>query len=85
MDGCLIRGWCAILPGCGGTGEGFPRGSAFTARASPRDWPRAGGGERLGQWDWAPENAGMKVICLLYCVGVGVGWQRRCKTWESLS
>ena len=42
-----------------------PRGNS---RRSPPYWPRAGGWGALGQCDWGPENAGMKVICLLYYI-----------------
>ena len=43
-------------------GEGGSRGAIPTARASPRDWARAGGGVTVGQWDWGSENAGMKAM-----------------------
>ena len=65
MEGLLNRGWGPILPVCGEI-VGFPRGATPAARASPPDWPRAGAGGALGQWDWGSENAGMEVICLLY-------------------
>ena len=65
MEGILNRRWGPILP-VSGEIVGFPRGGTPVPRASPPDWPRAGGGGALGQWDWGSENAGMKVICLLY-------------------
>ena len=65
MEGLLNREWGPVLSVCGEI-VGFPRGATPTARASPPDWPRAGGGGALGQWDWVSENAVMKVICLLY-------------------
>ena len=67
MKDFLTGGWVTILPGCGDI-VGFPRGATPAARASPPHWPMAGGGGRLGQWDWDSENAGMKVICLLYFI-----------------
>ena len=45
---------------------GFPRGSTPAVRPSPPHWPRAGCAGALGRWDWGSENAGMKIICLLY-------------------
>ena len=79
MEGFLTRGWGLILPGYGEI-VGFLRGATPAARASPSDWPWAGGGATLGQWDWGSENAGMKVICLLYCICtylLGIfGWKR---------
>ena len=44
-----------------------PRGNSRRARLAS-DWSRVGGGRALGQLDWDSENAGMKVICLLYCI-----------------
>ena len=64
MEGCINRGCGPIIPGCGETVGGVPRGATPAARASPHDWPRAGRGEALGQWDWGSENAGMKAIRL---------------------
>ena len=76
MEACLNRGWEPILPGCGGTRGGVPRGAISAARAPPYDWPRQGweagvGGGTLGQWDWGSENAGMKAITHMptwYCI-----------------
>ena len=67
MEELLNRGWGPVLPVCGEI-VGFPEGATPAARASPPDWPRAGGGGALGQWDSGSENVGMKVICLLYYI-----------------
>ena len=67
MERLLNRGWEPILP-VRGEIVGFPRGATPAARASPPDWSRVGGGRALGQLDWGSENAGMKVICLLYYI-----------------
>ena len=48
---------------------GVSRGETLAARASPPAWPRRGEGGSLGQWDWDSDNAGMKAIYLLYCIG----------------
>ena len=42
-----------------------PRGNSRRARLDP-SLAKGERGGRLGQWDWGSENAGMKVICLLY-------------------
>ena len=42
-----------------------PRGNSHRARLAP-SLAEGGRGGRLGQWDWGSENAGMKVMCLLY-------------------
>ena len=41
-----------------------PRGNYRRTRLAP-SLAKGGQGERLGQWEWGSENAGMKVICLL--------------------
>ena len=66
MEGLLNPGWESILPVCGEI-VGFPEGQ-LQPRAPRPDWPRAGGGGALGRRDWGSENAGMKVICLLYYI-----------------
>ena len=42
-----------------------PRGNSRRARRAP-SLAKGGRGGRLDRWDWGSENAGMKVICLLY-------------------
>ena len=42
-----------------------PRGNSRRARLAPL-LAKGGRGGALGEWDWGSENAGMKVICLLY-------------------
>ena len=76
MEGCLNLGWEPILPGCDEI-VGFPRGATPAACSSPPHWPRAGGGA-LGQWDSGSENAGIKVICLLYYISLIVQAARSC-------
>ena len=67
MERSVNRRWGPIFP-VRGEIVAFPRGATPAARASPPDWSRVGGGRALGQLDWGSENAGMKVICLLYCI-----------------
>ena len=84
MEVFLNRGWGLILPVCGEIVR-FPRGATPAARASLPDWPRAGGGGALGQWDWGSENAGMKVICLSYYKLQGASLRRRQTTPATLA
>ena len=75
MEGFLNREYGHILPGCGKIVR-FPRGATPVARTTPPDWPRAGGGGALGQLDRGSENAGMKVIFLLYYLFHGTTYVR---------
>ena len=44
-----------------------PRGNSRRARRAP-SLAKGGRGGRLDQWDWVSENAGIKVMCLLYTI-----------------